>query len=359
MIMTLVNALLQPNYILSNQHRYPKECKINPYRHYEDDNDDLRTSIISADNIRTEYADERKTITQIDIKTPNGHSFNTERINKCVVNENKKLSMKCMKEISTINAHKPRIYKQIAYYRKKKYANSYGRKQNHERRCKSTIVADECCVHVQNFNLEGVLRYKNNIKCNVKRKYTCICNMNIKHLKLFNLINNLNIYHLYVYLDKCSRYNVFKNTHINDIYNSTHKIIIYNLYSMPNLEEVKEIYMKLPADLYNILALKVVEMTFVDNDWQKLEQLLNILCNTTNGNLNGFDIVWWNMQTCWTSFKKNPNSKWIKEFTVNCEVIPEDEEEIMVVYTIIDGKNVPINLERRSKQVLIELISKL
>jgi hypothetical protein len=198
------------------------------------------------------------------------------------------------------------------------------------------------------------------IKCN-KRK--CI-NMNIKHLKIFistNNMNNTNInknsLHLYVYLDKQLKikYNLNININFIDI-NKAHKINKHNWNHMPNFEELTELYIRLPIDLYNSIDIKILDVIFNDNGWHRLEQLLNILCITANGNLNGFDNVWWNMQTCWTLFNKNPEAKKIKP-TINCEAITDDdEEEIMIVYTIIE-ENVPINIDTRSFQEITVLIA--
>lgn len=186
--------------------------------------------------------------------------------------------------------------------------------------------------------------------------------MNIKHLKLFKLVIDL-IIHLYLYLYKQFKqfkimYNLNINIQNNDTY-SMNEVIKYYLVNMTNLEKVTELWIKLPVNLYNSIAVKTVDITFNDDSWLRLEQLLNILCNITAENINDFDVVWWNMQTCWTAFKKNPNDKCIKEFTVNCEAISEDEEQIMVVYTIIDGKSIPINVEIRPKQELIDLINEI
>jgi len=181
--------------------------------------------------------------------------------------------------------------------------------------------------------------------------------MNIKHLKLFRLTYRSKTKHKAYWLADLSQSNLIsnlnKNIYIKNNTYDSHKLYKVNLeYYMPKFEEVSGLNVKLPIDLYNIVAAKILDMTFDDNGLQKLEQLLNILCNTPNGNLDNIDKVWWNMQTCWTSFNKNKNlqKNGTKEFTVNCEAITDDTDEIMAVYTIIDGRNVPIIVDLRPKK---------
>jgi hypothetical protein len=254
------------------------------------------------------------------------------------------------------NEHRNKIYINIHAIR-----YEYGNKYTTENFYYNTITRNIGHCNDDSINLTcNDYIIKNN------KRNECI-NINIKHLKIFilaNNINNINInrigLYLYIYLNGQSKikYNLDKNIYINDIY-KVGKINKHNWNYMPNIEEVTELYLRLPIDLYNSIAIKILDLTFNDNGWHRLEKLLNILCNTANGNLNGFDTVWWNMQTCWTSFNKNPEvKKKIKELTINCEAITdEDEEEIMIVYTIIDGKNVPINTDIRPIQEIIELIA--
>lgn len=360
MIMTLVHALLQPNFSLNHINQYTNTIKTNSYPHYDIGNDDLKTEIISFDNSSSIDIHEENINTQIDADVPNRQLSTIKTLNNNIIEaEDHNVSIKFNKtnikspHIISINIQK------VNY--KKKQSNAHGISKIYGIKYNLTFTFNKYLVHKVYNNYNRILDDIIN-KTNTNRTNNGLSNMNIKHLKLFKLLNNVNINHLYVYLYKQSVIinNLNRNIHINENIYSRNKITNYNLFNMPHIEEVTEIYIKLPADLYNILALKVVDMTFNENGWQRLEQLLNILCNTTNGNLNGFDIVWWNMQTCWTSFRKKSNGKWTKELTVNCEIISEDEEEeIMTVYTIMDGKNVPINVEMNSKQALIDSISKI
>jgi len=360
-MMTLVQALLQPNYSSSNINQYLNVFKTKPYPHSDIGYDDLKTEIISFDDNSTKDILEENINTQVDADVPNRQISTIKTSNNITDTEDHKVSTKFKIKI---NARSPCVFSTSSQKANcmRKQINAHKIINRNGAKYSLFIASDKYLVHKVYNNYNSVL--SNTIyKINNNRFNICLSNMNIKHLKLFKLLNNLNINHLYVYFNKqlITIDNLNKNIHINDNIYSKYGIIKHISFNMPNIEEVTEIYIKLPADLYNIVALKAVDMTFNENSWQRLEQLLNILCNTMNGNLNGFDIVWWNMQTCWTSFRKNSNSngKWTKEFTVNCEVISEDEEEIVTVYTIMDGKNVPINVEMKSKQVLAGLISKI
>jgi hypothetical protein len=364
MMMTLVHALLQPNYSLSNINQYSNITKTKPYSHYDIGYDDLKTEIISFDNNSIKDIHEENINAQIDVDVPNGQLSTTNTLNNNNIGFKMHKIFIRSRKIAIKNAYKFLTNKQKLYHKKQNKAHVMNKRNKRNGRngikYNLTITFDKHLVHkVYNINYNNRILSHLIYKINNNRTNNCLSNMNIKHLKLFKLLNNLKTNHSYVYLYKQLIIidNLNKNIHINDNIYVRYKTINYISFNMPNIEEVTEIYIKLPADLYNILALKAVNMTFNDNGWHRLEQLLNILCNTINGNLNGFDIVWWNMQTCWTSFRKNSNAKWTKEFTVNCEVITDDEKEIMTVYTIMDGKNVPINVEMRPTQVLIDLIS--
>jgi len=365
MMMTLVNALLQPNYSSNDLIRDLNSTKIETYPQCDSGYANLNTEIIpidtipakdTCDQIVAKDTQKENTTIQMHIDIPNNQIITMTLINDEDVG-NHNVSIISKDKTGTANAYTPWIYEFKVHFMKRKQSNIYGKnKKGESTNISINFINNNSMVH-NVCNIYTILLCHSNYRTQNSR----INNMNIKHLKLFKLSNNSNIYHLYVYLHKqlIAIFNLNKNIHINDDIYMIHKLIKHILYNMPNVEEITEIYIKLPVDLYNIIALKVADMTFNDNGWLRLEQLLNILCDTMNGNLNGFDIVWWNMQTCWTSFKKNLNGKWTKEFAVNCEVIPEDEEEIMAVYTILDGKNVPINIELKPKQLLIDLISEI
>jgi hypothetical protein len=336
MIMTLVHALLQPNFSLSHINQYSNAIKINSYLHYDIGYDDSKTEITLFDNSSIDTYEENIN-TQIDtdvpnkqlstIKTSNNNIIEAENYNVSI--KFTKINIRCLYTISTNRL-------KTNYKKKQKQSNAHGRNKIYGIKYNLIITFNKHLVHIVYNNYNRTLICIIN-KINNNRINNGLNIMNIKHLKLFKILNNLNIKYLDVYLHKQSIITDNLNIYIKENIYSRNKITIYNSFNMPYIEEVTEICIKLPVDIYNILVLKAADMTFNESGWHRLEQLLNILCNT-NGNPNGFDIVWWNMQTCWTSFRKNSNGKWTNEFTVNCEIISADEEEIIIVYIIMDDK---------------------
>ena len=361
--MACINALLYPKYSLNNLINRWNSTNTIIERKYKVTCEEKQTKFIDMEKVPPKNKNMTKSNST---KEPNGKSFNNilkeqaamENNNASIENSTKNTILCSLLKYKHIK-YRNKIYKNI-HATKYKYGSKYITKK---------FVYNIISQNIRYINDDTTIiliynDYINKIKNN--KRNACI-NMNIKHLKIFisaNNINNINTnrigLYLYIYLNKqlIIKYNLNKNAHVNDIYR-IYKINKYYWNYMPSLEEVTELYIRFPIDLYNSIAIKILDLTFNDNGWHRLEQLLNILCNTANGNLNGFDTVWWNMQTCWTSFNKNSeDKKKKKEFTVNCEAITDDdEEEIMIVYTIIDGKNVPINTDIRPIQEIIELIA--
>jgi len=361
MMMACINALLYPKYSLSNPIYVRNTSNMIRVTEYKVIDEEKQTKFMDMEKVPPE----NKNITkQNRINESNGKLFNNDGLKEQAAVENNNTLIENSTNNTTLCSelkhgqieHRNKIYINIHGLR-----YEYGNKHTIENFYYNTIL---CNIDYGNDDTINLTCNDYIIKNNKRNE--CI-NINIKHLKIFilaNNIDNINInrigLYLYIHLNGQLKikYNLDKNTYINDIYNVS-KINKHNWNHMPSIEEVTELYLRLPIDLYNSIAIKILDLTFNDNGWHRLEKLLNILCNTANGNLNGFDIVWWNMPTCWTSFNKNPEvKKKIKELTINCEAITdEDEEEIMIVYNIIDGKNVPINTDIRPIQEIIELIA--
>ena len=361
MMMACINALLYPKYSLSNPIYMQNTSNMTRVKEYKVTYEEKQTKIIDMEKVPPE----NKNITKQNIiNESNEKSLNNDVLIEYAAIENNNTFIK--NRTNNITLCFASKYGQIEH-RNKIYTNlnviryEYENKYTTENFINNIILwnIDYCNDDIINSTCNDYIT-KNN------KRNECI-NINIKHLKIFilsNNINNINInrtgLYLYIHLNGQLKikYNLNKNTYTNDIY-SVNKINKYNWKHMLSIEEVTELYIRLPIDLYNSIAIKILDLTFNDNGWHRLEKLLNILCNTANGNLNGFDTVWWNMQTCWTSFNKNPEVKEkIKELTINCKAITDDdEEEIMIVYTIIDSKNVPINTDIRPIQEIIELIA--
>jgi hypothetical protein len=359
MMMACINALLYPKYSLNNPINRWNSTNTFIERNYKVICEEKQTKFTDMEKIPPNKNMTKQNSTNVS----NGKSSNNT-LKEHAAMENNNASIKNSRKNNILCSlwnckqleHSNKIYTNI--YAK----NKYGSKYTTEKSVYNTISRN---ISYDNDDTIIISIY-NDYSIKNKKRNACI-NMNIKHLKIFisaNNINNINTnrigLYLYIHLNKQLKikYNLNKNAHVNDIYRID-KINKYNWNHMPSFEEVTELYIRFPIELYNSIAIKILDLTFNDNGWHRLEQLLNILCNTANGNLNGFDTVWWNMQTCWTSFKKNPeDKKKIKEFIVNCEAITDDnEEEIMIVYTIIDGKNVPINTDIRPIQEIIESIA--
>jgi hypothetical protein len=331
--------------------------KTNPCPHYDIGYDNLKTEIISFDNNSTKDTNEENISIQIDVDVPDGqlstkktldnHHIEAENQNASITF--KKSDTKCL-YISSTSRQK--------FYCKRKQTNIHKTSKKDGIKYNLNTNYDKYLVHKVYNDNDGVLSHLI-YKMDSDATNDCLRNMNIKHLKLFKLLNYLYINQLYVYLHKQSIIidNLNKNIHINDNIHSKYKIIKHILLNITHIEEAIEIYLKLSADLYNILSLKATDITFGNNCWQRLEQFVDILCNMMDGNGNGFDTVWWIIKTGWTFFRKSPNGKWTKESIVNCKIIAK-EEDIVIVYNIADDKNVPINVTMKFKQVLMDLILK-
>jgi hypothetical protein len=360
MMMACINALLYPKYSSSNLIHTRNLTNVIIERKYKVTCEEKQTKFTDMEKVPPKN---KNMIKQIRTNELNGKSSNnTLKEHTAIENNNTSIENSTRNNSILCSLWK---YKQIEH-RNKIYINilatkyKYGSKYITEKSVYNTIP------RIINHNNDVTISLIYN-DCIINNKRNGCINMNIKHLKIFISTNNINnMYinriglYLYIHLNKQSKikYNLNKNLHVNDIYR-VYNINQYNWNHMPSFEEVTELYIRFPIDLNNSIDIKILDLTFNDNGWHRLEQLLNILCNTANGNLNDFNIVWWNMQTCWTLFNKNPEAKKkINEFTINCKAImDDDEEEIMIVYTIIDGKNVPINTDTRSIQEIIESIA--